>query len=299
MPLVSIHIITFNQVAYIHETLSSALDQNYENFEVIVADDGSTDGTAEVILEYAERYKDRLVPLVGGPNLGITGNSNRGLKACKGKYIAFQGGDDVLLPGKISAQVAWMEEDERRVLCGHQVEVFYDDERSPHVQSRSMISGVGAALFVKKGVPFQGTSIMIKKAAMPKHGFDEQLKTYSDDLFFIETLASGGEYGFVDGVFARYRRHEFNVSGYDSYPAMCAAWITMFSIIRLRYPQLEEEVNSGYVFRVLYSEALYFMYKREFKRAAKALVTIVKKEIFFFKAYIRLIQCFLLWGIKG
>jgi hypothetical protein len=140
---------------------------------------------------------------------------------------------------------------------------------------------------------------MIKKAAMPKHGFDEQLKTYSDDLFFIETLASGGGYGFVDGVFARYRRHEFNVSGYDSYPAMCAAWITMFSIIRLRYPQLEEDVNRGYVFRVLYSEALYFMYKREFKRAAKAFVTIVKKEIFFFKAYIRLIQCFLLWGIKG
>jgi len=79
----------------------------------------------------------------------------------------------------------------------------------------------------------------------------------------------------------------------------CAIWITIFVIIRFRHPQLEEEVSRGYVFRVLYSEALYFMYKREFKRAAKVFVTIVKKEIFFFKAYIRLIQCFLLWGIKG
>jgi len=298
-PLVSIHIITYNQLDFIHETLSSALEQDYENLEVVVADDGSTDGTAEIILEYAERYQGRLIPLVGGPNLGITGNSNRGLKSCKGKYIAFQGGDDVFLPGKTSAQVAWMEEDDKRVLCGHQVEVFYEDGKAPHGQSRPMVGGAGSGLFVKKGVPFQGTSIMIRKEAMPKYGFDKQLKTYSDDLFFIETLVSGGKYGYIDGVFARYRRHEFNVSGYDSYPSMCAEWIKMFDIIRLRYSHLKKEVNSGYVFRVLYSEALYLMYKREFKPAFKSLVTILKREPFFLKAYVRFIQCLWLCIRKG
>jgi len=75
-PLVSIHIITYNQIDFIHDTLTSALEQDYENLEVVVADDGSTDGTAEVILEYAKKYPNRLLPLVGGPNLGITGNSN-------------------------------------------------------------------------------------------------------------------------------------------------------------------------------------------------------------------------------
>lgn len=100
-PLVSVHVITFNQAHLIHETLQSILAQDYANIEIIVADDGSTDGTANIISEYANQYPSKIIPLVAGPNLGITGNSNRGLQACKGKYIAFIGGDDLFLPSKI------------------------------------------------------------------------------------------------------------------------------------------------------------------------------------------------------
>ena len=142
-PLVSILIISFNQEAFIEEALKGALEQDYENLEVVVADDGSTDRTPDIILSYADRYKGRLVAIVGKPNLGITGNSNRGLSLCKGKYIAFQGGDDVFLPGKISAQVDWMEERDSRVLCGHQVEVFYESGAPSHLLLPNLPSGNG------------------------------------------------------------------------------------------------------------------------------------------------------------
>src|SRR5579875_3125076 len=135
-PLVSVHLISYNQKDYIGAALSSILDQDYQSFEIVAADDGSTDGTAEIILEFAEKYPGKIIPLVGGKNLGITGNCNRALEHCKGKYIAFIGGDDLFLPGKISAQVKWLEADEKRIMCGHQVEVFYEDGTPSHFHTK-------------------------------------------------------------------------------------------------------------------------------------------------------------------
>ena len=123
-PLVSVIVPAYNQVGFIEEALLSAVEQDYENLEVIAADDGSTDSTDELILEIARNYPKRLTALVGKGHLGITGNCNRALSACRGKYVSFHAGDDVLLPGKIRKQVEWLEEDPRRVLCGHDVEFF-------------------------------------------------------------------------------------------------------------------------------------------------------------------------------
>jgi len=242
-PLVSIHIITYNQLDFIHETLSSALEQDYENLEVVVADDGSTDGTAEIILEYAERYQGRLIPLVGGPNLGITGNSNRGLKACKGKYIAFQGGDDVLLPGKITAQVAWMEEDEQRVLCGHQVEVFYEDGSRSHALTPQLPSGKGCKWLVEHGCPYGATAVMVRASRLPDGGFDERLPTVSDHKLWIDCLAMDGEFGFIHGLYARYRRHSNNVTG--DIDKCLPDLQTMFDSLEDKQPFFAKSIKKG------------------------------------------------------
>ena len=213
-PLVSILIISYNQKEYVGEALTGALEQDYENLEVVIADDGSTDGTAEVILQYAEKYPDRLVPLVGGPNLGITGNSNRALKACKGKYIAFMGGDDVLLPGKISAQVKWMEKDENRVLCGHAVHILRDDEviDTPRITKKNG-RGTGYQDYIKNITePFPAVAIMVRSKCIPDYGFDERVPLVSDWKMWIDCLGEQGEYGFVEGVYARYRKHEKNIT---------------------------------------------------------------------------------------
>lgn len=236
-PLVSIHIITYNQIDFIHETLTSALEQDYENLEVVVADDGSTDGTAEVILEYAEKYPNRLVPLVGGPNLGITGNSNRGLKACKGKYIAFQGGDDVLLPRKISTQVAWMEEDENRVICYHNVEVF--DSNS----NRALYS------WFDKVEPYQGKSVeLLKNQAFmcacsvmvritpvtEKIVFDASVPISSDWLYEFEIAElSGGYIGCLLPVYARYRRHDSNITNVGDH--FIDDWNATLEVLKRKY----------------------------------------------------------------
>lgn len=242
-PKVSICIISYNQIDYISEALEGALNQEYPNIEVVVADDGSTDGTAEVILEYAKKFPNRLVPLVGGPNLGITGNSNRALKACKGKYIVFQGGDDVLLPGKISAQVKWMEKDEKRVLCGHQVEVFYEDGSRSHVLTPILPSGKGCQWLIENGCPFGATSIMVRAISIPEKGFDERMPSVSDHMLWIECVGRDGVFGFIPGIYARYRRHDHNVT--SSINSCLPDLQNMYRYLEEMYPDLLSSIKNG------------------------------------------------------
>jgi len=196
-----------------------------------------------VILEYAKKYPNRLLPLVGGPNLGITGNSNRGLKGCKGKYIAFQGGDDVLLPGKISAQVAWMEEDEKRVLCGHQVEIFYEDESSSHIMTPSLPSGVGCKWLIENGVPYGALAIMVRRSRIPDYGFDDRLPTVSDYKLWIDCLDDDGVFGYVPRIYARYRKHSGNVSR-DANRCFSDRGET-FKLLEKEYPSYLQSIHKG------------------------------------------------------
>src|SRR5438876_4969055 len=126
-PLVSILVATYQHAEFIGEALESALAQTYPNVEIIVADDGSTDGTAEIVESYAHRYPTRITKLPRKVNTGIEGiyeNYARALRACRGQYVCFLEGDDLYLPEKVEKQVAWMEQDGRRVLCTVDVDVF-------------------------------------------------------------------------------------------------------------------------------------------------------------------------------
>lgn len=264
-PLVSVHIISYNQKQYIDETLRSVLEQDYENIEIVVADDGSTDGTAEIILDFARQYPSKVVPLVGGPNLGITGNSNRGLAACKGRYIAFMGGDDVFLPGKISSQVKWLEERSSRVLCGHQVEVFYEDGTPSHPLTKKLRCGVGPKDYIRYGTLFGALSVMVRANSMPKHGFDPSFQIVSDGIFFTELLMAGGEYGYINGIYGRYRKHSNNITN-QWY--RCVDDLSKYpDTIRVRYPQYKRDADIGEANIIYYGYGLKHLKEGDAKKA--------------------------------
>ena len=216
-PKVSILLITYNQEMYIGEAIRSAVEQNYDNLQVVVADDCSTDRTSEIVMDFASRYPERVIPVIGDKNLGITGNCNRGLKYCDGKYTAHQGGDDILLPDKVQKQVEWFEVDANRVLCGHDVEVFFNN---PYIRTfvrrhgRAGRNGVGNKLLYEYGVDsfFMGTSMMWRTAAVPDIGFDMRLPIVADWKFILDVVGSNGIWGSIPGIFARYRRHDTNIS---------------------------------------------------------------------------------------
>ncbi len=212
---VSVHIIAYNQVGLIDETVQSALAQSHPDLEVVVADDGSTDGTVARLEAYAAAHPDRF-RYVTGPNVGITANSNRGLAACSGELVAFCGGDDVLLPGKIAAQVAWFAAHPDGVLCAHEVEIFRSQSGEvlggDAKRSRRAQGGVGPEALLRHGNLFAACSVMVRRSAIPPYGFDERLPMVSDGKLWVDVLAGGGRWASLPGVWARYRRTGDNVT---------------------------------------------------------------------------------------
>lgn len=117
--LVSIIIPCYNAERYVAEAIESALSQTYPHCEVIVIDDGSTDGSLAVIQGYGERIRWRT-----GRNRGGCAARNLGLEMAKGKWIQFLDADDKMTPRKIELQVSALEDEGAGVMAVSPVRVF-------------------------------------------------------------------------------------------------------------------------------------------------------------------------------
>ncbi|HEX4478403.1 MAG TPA: glycosyltransferase [Polyangiaceae bacterium] len=215
LPRVSVHIVTYNQKDFIGPAIESSLSQGYPDLQIVVSDDASTDGTDAIVRSYAERFPDQVVAITGGPNLGICGNENRALERCDGVYVAFLAGDDLMLPGKIRAQVDWLDADPARVLCSHDVEHFDSATGKTFRLHSSMAEqrfGTGTGEFIRGGYFPATSSLMARRSAIPNPGFDERIRVFSDYKFAADVLANGGKFGYVPGVLGRYRRHGKNAT---------------------------------------------------------------------------------------
>jgi glycosyltransferase involved in cell wall biosynthesis len=106
--LVSIIVPAFNAAADIRQALNSVLAQTYQEIEVIVVDDGSSDGTSAIVEEFARR--DDRFQLVRQNNEGVGAARNAGIRQARGKYIAPLDADDFWFPEKLEKQVAYMEQ---------------------------------------------------------------------------------------------------------------------------------------------------------------------------------------------
>ncbi len=112
MPRASVIIPTCNRRELLLEALDSVLAQTYGDFELIVVDDGSTDGTTEVL----KRYGDRLIYTYQA-NRGVSVARNRGIELARGEFIAFLDSDDLWLPKKLHIQVAFMDRHPEAQIC--------------------------------------------------------------------------------------------------------------------------------------------------------------------------------------
>lgn len=287
-PRVSVHILSYNQKDFLREAVGSALAQDYANLEIVVADDASSDGSQAMLQDYANDYPGRVIPVIGDKNLGLSGNGNRGLKACSGDYVAFMGGDDVLLPGKIAAQVDWLLARSERALCAHQVEVFYEDQsRPPHPLSKRLRSGKGAREIIRHQ-PFGAVSVMVKADRIPTHGFRAELPMVSDNMMWIEVLREDGEFGCVAGTLARYRRHSASVSA-DPYRYLGDVE-RQFDILDREFPKFREDVQYAKTRRLYYDVGVHLMKEGRKKEAKARFVAALRREPFFGRAWIRLGQ---------
>ena len=105
-PLISVILPVYNCEKYIRDSIQSILDQVFNDFELIIINDGSTDNTFGIIKSFSD---DRII-LVNQVNHGLTFSLNVGLSLAKGKYIARMDADDISLPDRFKKQVNFLSE---------------------------------------------------------------------------------------------------------------------------------------------------------------------------------------------
>jgi glycosyltransferase involved in cell wall biosynthesis len=104
-PKISVAMVCYNHAKYIAEAIESMLNQTYRDFELIIVDDGSTDGTLEIV----QGYQDPRIAVLTQSNCGPSIALNAGIDRSTGEYVAFMSGDDVSLPNRLVSQVGQVE----------------------------------------------------------------------------------------------------------------------------------------------------------------------------------------------
>lgn len=259
-PKVSVMIVTYNQVDLIGETIESVVSQDYENLEVVVADDASTDGTQAVIAEYEKKYPGVVKPVFNPVNLNVTGNSNAAFHACTGELVAVLGGDDIFLPGKLSAQVRDFS-DPAVVMSYHPVDIFIHETGevvfTTNTTEKERIKDVYDVI-AKCGIP-GASSLMVRRSACPDYGFDTRFPVVSDWIFCIE-VALKGKIKELPGVYGKYRKHGLGVTN-RSFDLLDESLRTL-DIISERYPRdkkIQQACRVGanrYLFGELYRQVI-------------------------------------------
>ncbi len=121
-PRVSVLMAVYDGETYLDEAIQSVLNQTFHDFEFIVINDGSTDGTAKIIERY--RRGDRRIRVYEQPNRGLVVALNRGFELARGEYIARMDADDVCVPERVAAQVAFMDARQEVGVCGTWIETM-------------------------------------------------------------------------------------------------------------------------------------------------------------------------------
>lgn len=208
--LVSVLVPTFNRARYLAEAVNSALNQTYQDVEVMIVDDGSTDDTRQVV----EGLQDERVRYVYQENRGVSAALNTAWRTARGEYLAMLGSDDVWLPDLLEDLVPSLEGDPRLGLAYARAQGM-DPQRKP----LSQVLGVAPKF---PGEPLKSllygdcvcaiAAVFRRASLQVVGGFNEALAGNEDWDMWIR-LAERHGIEFHDKVMARYRMHSQSLTG--------------------------------------------------------------------------------------
>jgi hypothetical protein len=208
-PVVSVLLNTYNGADLVGETIRSVLSQDLANFELLVVDDGSTDGTPETVLAFAD---DRIRFVATPRSMGPLAARNYGFAKCRGRYIAPIEQDVILLPNRLARQTAYLDRHQGTVLVGTATARLAGDQRVDSPEPLRTTAGfVRWALMV--GNPLVWPSVMIRRCALEGLGtLGREERIFAEDFDLYHRLARVGTLARIDEVLTLYRRHTANAA---------------------------------------------------------------------------------------
>ena len=203
-PLVSIIIPSYNHKLYIRDCIESIVNQSFKNYELIIIDDGSSDGSEMLLLELQKKYQFYLEL---NENQGLSKTLNRGIRdLSKGKYITFCASDDMWVQGKLEKQVHFLEQNlDFAMVYGR---AFYIDEygKSDDVSNRLQRRYKGGEIFTD--LIFQNfhppVNYMIRYDILKELNFYRE-HIWAEDFDMNLRIAEKYKIGFIDDYLSYYR----------------------------------------------------------------------------------------------
>lgn len=227
-PLVSVVLSSYNHARYIEEALESIAQQSYDNKELIIADDGSTDETVYIAEEWLKKNAaafKKTILLASPENTGITFNMNRGFTAAKGELIKVLAADDMLREGCLAEMASKMEETQADIAFCYEY-VFYPPEqkwlgtdKENSLEKRpsniAIFSHTAENLYksILRANSFPAPTSMIRKKCYEElGGFDNRYRFMEDYPFWLKALRNNAKVVFVDIIGVNYRKTEKSIS---------------------------------------------------------------------------------------
>ncbi len=206
MTTISIIIPTYNAGEYIKEALASVLAQSFQDFEVIIVDDGSTDDTAQKV----ETLCDPRILYVYKENQGPAAARNHGLNLVRGEYIAFLDVDDLWEPHKLEMHLDLMKSSPRMGMSFSWFQILFDKPvrrfESPWFTppKKRILRFVD---FLERNWTGHSSSVVLRTQCMREcEGFDESFHTGEDYYLWLQIAQRGWEIGFLPEALSTYRR---------------------------------------------------------------------------------------------
>jgi len=208
-PLISCIVPAFNGERYLGEALDSIFAQTYGPLEVLVVDDGSTDGTADLVTGYGDRVRSLFQP-----NAGQAAARNRGLQAAHGEFVAFLDHDDLWHPEKLARQMARFEVRPELDLCVAHARNFWSPEL-PEVPPWLR----GHSRFTQPVAAYTLGALLARRSIFDAVGtFDPALPVGEDTDWFLRAVEHGPTIELLPDVLLHRRLHETNRSWRSAAP---------------------------------------------------------------------------------
>lgn len=197
----------YNGEKYLREAVDSILNQTFTDFEFIIINDGSTDGTREIL----ESYSDSRIRLFHQENIGLTKSLNKGLKSVLGEYIARQDADDISHRDRIDYQVSFLDKHMCIGLVGTNV-AFIDQRGTIFSFWRPPTTHDDIRKQLLKGNSFCHGSVMFRKECLETVGYYREQFRYTQDYDLWFRISDKYEVANIERILYKFRRNSHTIS---------------------------------------------------------------------------------------
>ena len=239
-PRFSVITIFLDAERYIREAIDSVFAQTYDSWELVLVDDGSTDGSTRIARQFAERFPDRVryVEHAGHANRGMSASRNLGVDRASGDYVAFLDADDVYLPRRLERHAEIIAR-HPGVACVQSCMLRWyawedagdagrpdEPERPPAGDREVVVDPPGLLLLLletRGGTPSGTCNLSVRRSAfLEAGGSDDSFRSHFEDQVLISKLYLRYPVVAIPDILARYRQHAASTVGHAGEATMLA-----------------------------------------------------------------------------